>query len=240
MFRKLSVQVLRGLPHGRVVRNGVKMDANRFISTTPLKCFYDDETSNIPHSHRLPVIMESDVIWPSIPNVFRNFVQTNFLIRPFFDPRFSQRSFLEGAKAAVSKVSTLFAEGKMDELEALVSEETITTLKKKYFTLNCDQKRLIKTQPSDIYLSFIYQIGILMGEDPGDRSVEILVVCHTLKNYLDASKNGVSIDTLKKREEDLVFTNYRFIRNYSKGVEDEWTVNLINHFHPKDGGHFVP
>lgn len=28
--------------------------------------------------------------------------------------------------------------------------------------------------------------------------------------------------------------NYRFIREFTKGVEGDWTINLLNHFKPSD------
>lgn len=28
--------------------------------------------------------------------------------------------------------------------------------------------------------------------------------------------------------------NYRFIREYTKGAESDWTINLLNHFRPSD------
>jgi hypothetical protein len=33
-----------------------------------------------------------------------------------------------------------------------------------------------------------------------------------------------------------IVSNYRFIRDMTKGVEDQWTVNMVNHFLMTEAG----
>lgn len=33
-------------------------------------------------------------------------------------------------------------------------------------------------------------------------------------------------------QDKIFILNYRFIREFTKGVEDSWWVNIVNHFQP--------
>ena len=88
--------------------------------------------------------------------------------------------------------------------------------------------------------------------DPTNRQVEITYIAHHIKEKnltmeiwnmeykkeLWSEKQNTSRALVKSMEElegpgpELLV--YRFIRNYTKGVEDSWTINGINHKSVKD------
>ncbi len=75
------------------------------------------------------------------------------------------------------------------------------------------------------------------GGKPQVRHVEITYTAHYVKNYLDIVKSSTSPTELKNMVEAAggpIVVNYRFIREYTKGVEDSWTLNALNHFYLKE------
>lgn len=98
-----------------------------------------------------------------------------------------------------------------------------------------------------IQINFIYQIGIMMEDDPIEenkhtRHVEITWVAHAMSKETEDAITDHSMEVLRPKESfeklqevldqtgGTTILNYRFIREYTKGVEDSWTVNAVNHF----------
>lgn len=78
-------------------------------------------------------------------------------------------------------------------------------------------------------------------DDEGDdqkRFVEITMVFHTLRGLAQMRARGeeppLNMGMLPEYQKRISICNYRFIREYTKGVEGEWTINLLNHFRPTD------
>ena len=114
-------------------------------------------------------------------------------------------------------------------------------------------KERLAVSTEDIWYHFIYQIGVIKDDhDPTNRQVEITYIAQHIKEKnvnmgkwnmefkkkLSSEKQNTSralVETMEEIEgpgpELLV---YRFIRNYTKGVEDSWTINGINHKSVKD------
>ena len=99
----------------------------------------------------------------------------------------------------------------------------------------------------NIQINFIYQIGIMMDDDPIEenkhtRHVEITWVAHAMSKEAEDAMTEHSMEVLRPKESlekmqevldktgGSTILNYRFIREYTKGVEDSWTVNAVNHF----------
>ena len=61
---------------------------------------------------------------------------------------------------------------------------------------------------------------------------------HVLRGLRDMTQQGVTpplnMGLLPEYRDKIFICNYRFIREFTKGVEDQWTVNVINHFKPAD------
>jgi hypothetical protein len=92
----------------------------------------------------------------------------------------------------------------------------------------------------EIEMSFIYQIGIMMEDHPTEegqhtRHVEITWAAHCLPDHirqigLSADNDPLKFKELMEESGGPTILNYRFIRDYTKGVEDGWTINAANHF----------
>lgn len=44
----------------------------------------------------------------------------------------------------------------------------------------------------------------------------------------------LNMGALPEYQQRISICNYRFIREFTKGVESDWTINLLNHFRPID------
>lgn len=64
------------------------------------------------------------------------------------------------------------------------------------------------------------------------------MVYHTLKGLEAMRARGeeppLNMGLLPEYQNKISICNYRFIREFTKGVESDWTVNLLNHFRPID------
>lgn len=84
-------------------------------------------------------------------------------------------------------------------------------------------------------------MGIIFNDEDEStqkRFVEITMVYHTLKGLAAMRSRGeeppLNMGMLPEYQNRISICNYRFIREFTKGVESEWTVNSLNHFKPID------
>ncbi|XP_076356606.1 uncharacterized protein LOC143249896 [Tachypleus tridentatus] len=189
----------------------------------------DDKTANslmdFPH-----------VIWPSLFLSVKNWIQTKFIIQPYLDKQFNHKDFVVGAKQALSAVSTLLAVGDFGGLDGLVTQNAVAEIKKKYFTMNVQQRQELEVKLNDIYFCFPYQIGIMLEDGSQQRFVEVTVVYHCLRDFDEIKKEDPSLQTINQYKDRIFVCNYRFIREYTKGIESEWIINRLNHFKPSNLG----
>lgn len=62
------------------------------------------------------------------------------------------------------------------------------------------------------------------------RFVEITMCYHAIHNLEEIKKRSEEIVDIQKELKSNIFVlNYRFIREYTEGVKDAWTINAINH-----------
>ena len=108
-----------------------------------------------------------------------------------------------------------------------------------YSLFNTDQRYALAVDTEDVYFSFVYQIGILMEDHPTEenksiRHAEITWVGQTFPDFKGVVEkcNGDYVEVKKFIDEHggPQFLNYRFIREYTMGVEDSWTINAFNHY----------
>jgi len=197
---------------------------------------------------RMPSLMDFPKrLFPNLVNTARNWFIATTLITPYFDNEFSRAEFVEGAKAAVEYVSGALSEGEFDRLKSVVSPECLSHLKNRVSQLSMQQRQLLSVKKDDIFISFIYQIGILMedikreeGSQPEapehTRHVEITFVCHSHPVFSEAMEDNERFKNYAEIKAEIdnrggpVVSNYRFIRDMTKGVDDQWTINVVNHF----------
>jgi len=168
-----------------------------------------------------------EIMYPRVFKSFRNAMHS-FLIRGYFDETFTKDSFLGGVEQAVAVVSNSISLGKFDELDGLVSREAVREIHQNYEQMDTLQKQFIKVNPKDIFFKAIYEIGMIFDDENEKRYVEITTILHGIHGL-----EGVVQDmgTAYKKEQYYV-CNYRFIREFTKGVQDDWSINKLNHFLP--------
>ena len=100
------------------------------------------------------------------------------------------------------------------------------------------EREALALEPEDIYIGFSYQVGIMMEDHPTEenqstRHVEITWVGHSFPNYsnlVEKFKNPLEIKNHMDQQGGPMILNYRFIKDFTKGVEDTWSINALNHF----------
>lgn len=74
--------------------------------------------------------------------------------------------------------------------------------------------------------------------DSQKRFVEITMVYHVLKGLATARAQGheppINLGLLPEYQDKISICNYRYIKEFTKGVESDWTINLLNHYRPID------
>ncbi|XP_022248651.1 m-AAA protease-interacting protein 1, mitochondrial-like isoform X3 [Limulus polyphemus] len=137
---------------------------------------------------------------------------------------------------ALGVVSSLLAVGDFEGLDGLVTQNAIAEIKKNYLTLNVQQRQELEVKLNDIYFCFPYQIGIMLEDGSQQRFVEVTVVYHCLRDFDEIKKEDPSLQTINQYKDRIFVCNYRFIREYTKGVESDWIINRLNHFKPSNLG----
>ncbi|XP_058808337.1 m-AAA protease-interacting protein 1, mitochondrial [Phymastichus coffea] len=185
-----------------------------------------------------PLTDEQKLLWPGFINIIKNLVRYNFVIKAYMEPEFNLSEFLEGSKQALHVISHALAEENYESIQELVSNEAINEIRGRISSLTAEQKQLIAVNKNDIYVIFPHLIGIMFDENRAEQKfVEITVVYHSLRglrNELDRHDDiKMNIQNYPEYAQRSFVSNYRFIREFTKGVESSWTVNKINHFMTK-------
>lgn len=64
------------------------------------------------------------------------------------------------------------------------------------------------------------------------------MVFHILRGLAEMKQRGeeppINIGMMPEYQSKMSIANYRFIKEFTKGVDSDWTINLLNHFRPID------
>lgn len=87
----------------------------------------------------------------------------------------------------------------------------------------------------------VLKVGIIFNDEEGKdhkRFVEITMVYHTMRGLAAMRSRGeeppLNMGMIPEYQGRISVCNYRFVREFTKGIESDWTVNLLNHFKPAD------
>ncbi|KAM8857482.1 m-AAA protease-interacting protein 1, mitochondrial isoform X1 [Synchiropus splendidus] len=158
-----------------------------------------------------------------------------FLIRAYFDAEFSIEEFTEGAKQAFCHVSRLLSKCQFSALEGLVAQDLIGKLEEKCNLLPSNYKSALYAEPEEIMFTTPSDVGIYYDDD-GRKFVSILMRFWYLTSARlpDDSLEGtkifkVAIGNVEGETKRLLTANYEFQREFTKGVEPDWTITRIEH-----------
>uniref|UniRef100_T1JHW5 Tim44-like domain-containing protein n=1 Tax=Strigamia maritima TaxID=126957 RepID=T1JHW5_STRMM len=197
-----------------------------FVDESP-----DDDDSD---KNRLISLMDfPEVLWPNMLKSFKNIMLSRLVINWHFDNEFSLNAFMVGAKQAVIQVSKILSDGNVQDLRGLVTEEAIAEIKPNLARMSLQQRQELAVTEDDIYFGFVFLIGIIFDEnkDPEKRYVEITTCFHSIRGLGDI-KRFENLSNWQDDRERINLVNYRFIREYTKGVDGDWIINKLNHFKP--------
>ncbi|XP_041374407.1 m-AAA protease-interacting protein 1, mitochondrial-like [Gigantopelta aegis] len=195
---------------------------------------YDNDRESSGASRTPLQLMDFPRIWwPNPIKWFKNKLFT-VLITGYFDESFNMDSFLDGSLGAVAHVSTCISNGDFSALKGLVTSEAIEEVQKSYEHLDVKQRRFLSVNPKDIFYMFIYEIGMIFDSSTNQRFVEITVALQGFHDYHEVIQTPVAkyLEIFRENVEQMYICNYRFSREYTKGVESEWTISKLNHFTP--------
>lgn len=135
----------------------------------------------------------------------------------------------------------MLAQASFDDLQDMVDDDTIDKMRHVVGSMTPEQRQWIPIQESDIQWIFPYEIQFITKENAVENKsrffVEIMVVIHAYRDTdvelsdLLGKPNG---EVMNKLEKNYSVANYRFIKEFTKGVEDDWTINHILHVKPTD------
>ena len=100
------------------------------------------------------------------------------------------------------------------------------------------EREALALDQEDIYIGFSFQVGIMMEDHPTEenqstRHVEITWVGHSFPDYaqvVEKFQNPLEVKKFMDQHGGPMVLNYRFIKDFTKGVEDTWSINALNHF----------
>lgn len=197
---------------------------------------YKNDDSATEREFKMKLMELDHILWPNIWKTIRNQIYYK-LVQIYFDNKFTISEFAEGAKQAFVFVSDLLAVGGFDELEEkqLVSKEALCEIKSNFSKLSVQQKMLLSVPLTDIYLAFPYEAGIIYDEEKQERFLEIMMVFHCFRGFKEFKEQSEADFNVQKHKSNITIANYRFVREYTKGKEDQgWTINLLNHIRPAE------
>jgi len=182
-----------------------------------------------------PVLMDFVAVnRPQILLTIKSWILAKFIVQPYLDRDFTLTDFTIGAKQAMSLVSSYLSQGDFQSLQGLVSDDAISEIKENFSAFNVKERHDLFIKITDILFAFPYQVGIIFDDNSQKRFAEITVVYHCMKDLEKITSQGrdVSIEMGFKEQvkEDIQICNYRFIREYTKGVESDWVINRLGHF----------
>uniref|UniRef100_A0A182PCA5 Tim44-like domain-containing protein n=1 Tax=Anopheles epiroticus TaxID=199890 RepID=A0A182PCA5_9DIPT len=232
VWRASTGSAFGGLP---IVNNSHNIVQMRWNST-------DEQQSSRQRIRKRPMLMDfPHLVWPSVIKTVRNWIMVHFIIRPYFDREFSLPDFIQGAKQALQVVSSSLAGGEVKHLDGLVDRAALTDLKQSIAKMSVAERYDLQVEKEDIYFSFPYQVGVMFDESDDDsqkRFVEITMVFHVLRGLKGMIERGetvpLNVGVLPEFRDKISICNYRFIKEFTKGVDSDWTVNVVNHFKPSD------
>ncbi|XP_059822972.1 m-AAA protease-interacting protein 1, mitochondrial [Hypanus sabinus] len=190
-------------------------------------------------SERDPRESGKKVVVVGIPNPF-TWARTKmyfFLIRAYFDQDFTFDEFATGAKQAFVHVSKMLSQCNFIELKDLVSKEALEELEEKCLALPINRRQALAADLEEIMYSTPGDVGIYY-DNQGRKFVSIIMRYWYLTNVdlPDETPEGTKVfqvvfgDESSKDSKRLLTANYEFRREFTLGVEPDWTITRIQHF----------
>ncbi|XP_063239284.1 m-AAA protease-interacting protein 1, mitochondrial [Bacillus rossius redtenbacheri] len=193
-------------------------------------------SSDAPHSNKFQLMDFPPIVWPSPLKTIKNWILSRFIITPYFDREFSIAEFAEGSKQAVEAVSRRLADADFEGLEDLVAPAALRELRASVSHFSLQQRLELAVSAEDMYFCFPHQVGVMFDDKDQRRYVEITMCYHVLRGLKELREQNVNpplnMGLLPEYQDKLFICNYRFVREYTRGVADQWTVNVANHFRP--------
>ncbi|KAK7070628.1 hypothetical protein SK128_023860 [Halocaridina rubra] len=220
------------------------------LSCSQQRRYFRSEKSNLsfrrendkPSTSRSPELMNFPwIVWPSVWHTIRNWIFANLIIKPYMDKEFTLASFKAGAIQALVHVSQEISKGNFSALEGLITKPSLEEAQSNFAVLSLKQRLDLAVVAEDIFFCFPYQIGVMFTNEGGPKErvfVEITMCYHIFKGFQDHIENiskspaTGSFSAVYDNYDRISIANYRFIREFTKGVDDQWTVNVANHFKP--------
>lgn len=171
------------------------------------------------------------IVWPNVFKSLKALLYSYLIIKPQLDKDFSLGEFAKNSRKAVEVVSNCISKRDFSTLQGLVTNDVLEQVKLIVSDLNDSEIKDMAFNNDDMYLFLPVQLDIINDTKLKDRRfVEITMCYHAIHNLEEIKKRTEEIIDMQKELKSNIFVlNYRFIREYTEGVKDAWTINAINH-----------
>ncbi|XP_060876805.1 uncharacterized protein LOC132949761 [Metopolophium dirhodum] len=171
------------------------------------------------------------IVWPNVFKSFKALLYSYLIIKPQLDKDFSLGEFAKNSRKAVEVVSNCISKRDFTTLQGLVTNDVLEQVKLIVSDLSDNEIKDMAFDNDDMYLFLPVQLDIINDTKLKDRRfVEITMCYHAIHNLEEIKKRSEEIVDIQKELKSNIFVlNYRFIREYTEGVKDAWTINAINH-----------
>ncbi|NP_001233016.1 uncharacterized protein LOC100162938 [Acyrthosiphon pisum] len=171
------------------------------------------------------------IVWPNVFKSLKALIYSYLIIKPQLDKDFSLGEFAKNSRKAVEVVSNCISKRDFTTLQGLVTNDVLEQVKSIVSDLNDNEIKDMAFDNDDMYLFLPVQLDIINDTKLKDRRfVEITMCYHAIHNLEEIKKRSEEIVDIQKELKSNIFVlNYRFIREYTEGVKDAWTINAINH-----------
>ena len=169
------------------------------------------------------------------PDIFRK-IRNRFLnifIRLYLDKEYSPKEVCAGSKRAISQVSRLISQGKFEELEGMLTGDLISKLSHRFESLTLKERQWIAFDTTDIRKVSLFEVGVIFDGPTNQRFVEITIKLWGVHGGIkppSARSVAERRMTLTDRMKIGFMCTYRFKKEFSKGVTDDWTITQLNHY----------
>ncbi|XP_069790636.1 m-AAA protease-interacting protein 1, mitochondrial [Narcine bancroftii] len=194
------------------------------------RCFGSERESRRSTKKVVVVGIPNPFIWARTKMYF-------FLIRAYFDQDFTFDEFTTGAKQAFVHVSKMLSQCNFIELKDLVSKEALEELEEKCSALPVNRRQALAADLEEIMYSTPGDVGIYY-DNQGRKFVSIIMRYWYLTDVdlPDETPEGNKVfqvvfgDESMKDSKRLLTANYEFRREFTQGVQPDWTITRIQHF----------
>lgn len=148
------------------------------------------------------------------------------LMRGYFDPKFTEKEFLTGARQAVLFITEKIASGDFEDLNDVMTPDGLQCAHQLYNSHHQESSHLV-IDDSDIMKVSLHDIGFEYGES-GQKWAYALIICYCSgkNSFTRTQTENFDIEIMASQPRIL---NISFRREYTPGINAGWLVDQLDY-----------